>query len=201
MKDFFGKVHHCITTLDCGGVFAENNFSGQHSASKSEHAFIIKEWLVKNYSFHHFCDIGGSIGTLALMMAQLGKDAYVVDGCEKGWKDGKTGVARDHYAVFDMSRPIQDLLPRHCFDMTTSFEVTEHVPRENLDGFIKNLAWLAPIHVCSLHVDGAECDNHYNVRPLEWWVEKFAEHGAVVKEIGLNVPTFGTSQMVEAKFS
>lgn len=200
MKEFFGKLHHTLTTLDAGGVFAENNFSGNHSASKSAHADVIKNWLLANYTFHHYADIGGSIGTLALLLAQNGKDAYVIDGCEKGWKDGRTGVARDHYAVFDMSRPIQDLLPKHCFDMTTSFEVTEHVPRENLDGFIANLAWLAPIHICSLHVQGKEEDNHYNVRPLEWWVEKFAKHGAAVKEIGLNVPTFGTSKFIEVRF-
>lgn len=200
MNDFFGKLHHTTDSLDSGGVFADNNFSGAHSASNGGHADIIANYLQKNYTFKSFCDIGGSIGKLASILAARGIDSYVIDGCSKGWNDNNTGVARDKYAVFDFRKDITSMLPKNCFDITTSFEFTEHISREDIDNVFKNIQWISPIHVCSLHVAGAETDNHYNVSPLEWWVEFLSKFGDVKVLDDMSVPTFGTSKFVEVKF-
>lgn len=200
MDNFWGNVVSIIDTLDADDKFSDGNFSGNHSASHNDHATIIGQHLLSHYVFHEYCDIGGSIGTLALWLAQHGKHAHVIDGCDRGFREGRTGINKDHYAVFDMRRDITGYLSKGCFELTTAIEVTEHLPEKDIDAFYTNMAHITAggIHIATLHTGGLEEGNHYTIRPVDWWLQRLERFGKT-RLIDLNVPTFGASSWIEIK--
>jgi hypothetical protein len=198
-ENFFGHKHHTIATLDNTEMYASNNFSGAHSASNPHHANIIADWVCANNTFMTVCDVGGANGELACKFRDRGKDPYVIDGSDWGWERGLK-IGKERYAVWNMSEPLMDKLPRHSFELVTSFEFMEHVLPDAIDKVMENIRWLAPVYICSLHTGGLEAESHYLVRNLDWWKEYLGKMGDVEVITNLDVPTFGGSYFVRVKF-
>jgi len=85
-------------------------------------------------------------------------------------------IDADEFRAADLSRPI-DLGRR--FDVVQSLEAAEHLPAAVADKFIVMLTTHAPLVMFSAAVPGQGGEHHINEQPLEYWREKFREHGYV----------------------
>ena len=65
------------------------------------------------------------------------------------------------------------------FDITTSFEVLEHVHRKHQDVFWENLQYISKGHLCSIHVANQEDHQHCCIRPLEEWIDYLKSKGKI----------------------
>jgi SAM-dependent methyltransferase len=88
---------------------------------------------------------------------------------------------KDHFRVVNLTEEID--FGRH-FTVVCTFEVLEHIPENRLDGFIRTVVnHLGPKSVflgtASLQDD---LDVHVTVKPREFWIKKFGEHGLVPHE-------------------
>ena len=206
-KYFFGQKINNITTLDSKDEgYAEHNFSGLHSASNESNCDAIVEYIKIHYpELKNHCDIGGSIGTLSKKLIDLNKDSYVIEGHDLGLRNNSVKIPLEKYCVFDITASSMDCLNlEKYFDLTTTFEVTEHIPVDKIDMFYENCKLISKSHICSVHHGGESHEqnvfsNHYNVKSVDWWVEFLSKYGKVTK-IDLNIPTFGESSCLRVDF-
>lgn len=206
-KYFFGNKINNITTLDGKDEgYAEHNFSGQHSASNESNCQAIVDYITSHYpDLKNHCDIGGSIGTLSKKLNELNKDSYVIEGHDLGLRSNNVKIPLEKYCVFDITSASIDCLNlEKYFDLTTAFEVTEHIPIDKIDMFYENCRLISKSHICSVHHGGQSHDdnvfsNHYNVKSVEWWTEFLSKYGNVTK-IELNIPTFSESSCLRVDF-
>lgn len=204
---FFGHVINNITTLDSlDSGPAEHNFSGQHSVSNSDNANYVVDFIQNKLNIvGRHCDIGASIAMLSSKLISLDYESYAIEGHDLGIRANAVLIPKEKYAVFDMGSMSLDCLDLYkYFDITTAFEVTEHVPEDKIKMFYDNCAYISKTHLCSVHWGGEDNSmnpncNHYNVKPIEWWVEFLGNYGEVTVT-DLSIPTFGESTQLFVKF-
>jgi len=205
---FFGHVINNITTLDSRDEgYAEHNFSGLHSASNDENAEIIKNYIITHImNGGKHCDVGASIARLSKKLIDYGIDSYAIDGHDYGIRHDNILIPKNKYAVCDMGMTdISDLDFEKEFELTTAFEITEHIPEEMLDLFYKNCAYMSKKHLCSVHWGGDDNSknayhNHYNVKPTSWWIDYLSKFGNVTN-IEFKIPTFNESDVLFVEFN
>ena len=83
-------------------------------------------------------------------------------------------IDADEFRAADLSQPIS--LGRR-FDLVQSLEVAEHLPGSGARDFIGTLTAHGPLVMFSAAVPGQGGEHHINEQPLEYWREKFREHG------------------------
>jgi hypothetical protein len=69
------------------------------------------------------------------------------------------------------------MLKGMIFDLATSFEVAEHLPKSTADRYVSQICRLAPIVVFSAATLGQGGLAHINEQPHSYWVELFAKNG------------------------
>jgi len=69
------------------------------------------------------------------------------------------------------------------FDLTTSFEVIEHVPRNDLKAFFDTIKKHSDIHVCSIHTSLPEHYEHQTIMSRESWQQYFNDNNIKYKYI------------------
>jgi len=89
--------------------------------------------------------------------------------------------------IFDLSREFSDERLYKSFDITTSFELIEHVHRTHQLQFWKNVTYLSNHHLCSIHVENEEHDEHCTINTPKVWEEIFEELG-IKYEVIFNFP-------------
>ena len=78
------------------------------------------------------------------------------------------------------------------FDISTAFEITEHIHEKDIKTFYDNVSYISKEHICSIHIGGSgfymeinpevpltlsnrtrkkHKTNHHNVKPTEWWLD------------------------------
>jgi hypothetical protein len=151
------------------------------------------------------CDIGASIGMLSSILAERDIISYGIDGSDYGIRKNKIKIPLDRYAVCDMTKIDISILDTYkMFDITTAFEITEHIPEEHIGQFYKNCQYMSNRHLCSVHWGGDDNSkfphhNHYNVKPVNWWLEFLSDFGEA-EVVDLNIPTFNESSIIKINF-
>jgi 2-polyprenyl-3-methyl-5-hydroxy-6-metoxy-1,4-benzoquinol methylase len=145
-----------------------------------------------------FCDIGGSVGFLTSRMLDCGFDAYCIDGHDYAIKNDILLIPRDRYAIFDLREDIKPYI-HGPFDVTTSFEMLEHIPKDDIESVIQNIKHISKTFIASIHHGGKEHCNHYNIRPLQWWIDTFNVIGNVTT-VDLPLEQFGESSYIKVEF-
>lgn len=204
---FFGHVVNNIKTLDANDVgYAEHNFSGLHSVSNEDNANIVKDYIINNLKITgKHCDIGASIAKLSNKLLEVGIDSYAIDGHDYGIRYNNILIPLEKYAVCNMSTTdISDLDLEKSFELTTAFEITEHIPEDEIDLFYKNCSYMSKMHLCSVHWGGDSNStnphhNHYNVKPTSWWINFLSKYGKVTNT-GFHIPTFNESDVLLIEF-
>jgi hypothetical protein len=68
-------------------------------------------------------------------------------------------------------------------DISTTFEVAEHIQEIDQIQFWNNIKEIAPYHFCSIHINGPETEHHKCIRSKEWWINFFGLLGAKSVEV------------------
>lgn len=68
------------------------------------------------------------------------------------------------------------------YDLSTSFEVIEHIEQYQQVAFWAAIKKLAPYHFCSIHVKNQEDHFHQTIRSEDWWVNYIEKIGGKVTE-------------------
>lgn len=86
---------------------------------------------------------------------------------------------KSRYVIADLSVPFTDERLYKAFDISTSFEVLEHVHRSHQDTFWKNLKFLSKQHLCGIHVANGEDAQHCTIQNLDKWLNYLEDKGKV----------------------
>jgi SAM-dependent methyltransferase len=116
-------------------------------------------------------DAGCALGFLVETLRERGVPAYGVDISE-------FAIASVHLSIkpFCWVGSLADPLPQR-YDLVVTIEVLEHIPAADGERVIANLcAYTDDILFSSTPFDYKEA-THCNVRPPEYWAERFARHG------------------------
>lgn len=179
--NFWGQIISEIDTLDAHLDNQRSNFSGEYSFSNPKFAKIAANYLQTLFPGQPtHIDFGSSRGTLTAELLKLGWNSYAIDGTSYGIKNHLLDIPLDRYAVFDLR---QSLVPFNLpkFEITTSFELTEHIPKPDIEKVIVNIASISKTHICSVHFGGEEQGSHYNIQPTSWWIGLLTNFGTVSK--------------------
>jgi len=129
---------------------------------------------------NNILDIGSGQGYLTKICDDLNDldfNCYSMEGCSNLIPHVKCD--KNKYAIVDFSNKFADKRLEKQFDLTTSFEVLEHVHRKHQDIFWDNLMYVSKEHLCSIHVANDEHDEHCCIRPLEEWIKYLNTKGKI----------------------
>lgn len=186
-KYFFGHVINTITTEDIQDQYAVHNFDGGNSMSFPSSANIMVDYIVRNYSGKNHIDIGGSRGYLSKRLLDENINSFCLDGWTYGIDNNLLDIDMSRYVVCDMtSFSFKDLDLEKFFDVSTAFEITEHIHEKDIKLFYDNVSFISKEHICSIHTGGVDSTmgyvtNHHNVKSKEWWVNFLSNYGEVVE--------------------
>lgn len=139
-------------------------------------------YIKNNYKYaKNILDVGAGIGFLTKkadeMKNILNINCYSLEGSKELVPDIKCDKSK--YAVIDFSKKFTNKKLYKQFDLSTSFEVLEHVHRKHQDIFWENLQFVSKGHLCSIHVANQEDNEHCCIRPLEEWVSYLKSKGKI----------------------
>jgi SAM-dependent methyltransferase len=116
-------------------------------------------------------DVGCGVGQWTRVLLDRGVDALGVDGYATV---GSLAIPSDRFIRRDLTRGTG---VERRFDLAISLEVIEHLPVEAGDGFVAELARLAPVVLFAAAVPYQGGTDHVNERPAGHWAQRFASHG------------------------
>jgi 2-polyprenyl-3-methyl-5-hydroxy-6-metoxy-1,4-benzoquinol methylase len=184
-KYFFGNIIKTIETEDNLDQYAVHNFDGGNSMSNPSHAEKMISHILNEYSGKKHIDIGASRGYLSKQLLENGVESYSIDGWTYGIDKNCLDIDINRYAVCDMVAFNFNYLDfEKYFDISTSFEVTEHIHEKDIKLFYDNVSYMSKDHICSIHVGGVDSTsgaitNHHNVKSREWWLNFLSQYGEV----------------------
>lgn len=143
---------------------------------------LIKILIPKEHIFH--LDIGAGVGWLQKTIEE-DIDRKIISFSFEGSAELIPHMVcnKKWIAIVDMSLPFVDKRLFRRFDLTTSFEVIEHVHRDHQLQYWKNLAFLAKYHLCGIHVKNEEHPIHCTINSPEKWERIFADMGIKARRL------------------
>lgn len=162
--------------------------TGENPSVLKGEADRISKYILKKFEYDgplKIIDIGTGKGYLVKALLENSIDAYGIEGFLPLAK--KTVVEQKRICSIDMAKVRFDFESSYkCANLTTSFEVLEHIHRSYEDEFLRNLAWLADYHLCSVHMfkwPGVNKD-HCNIKHECCWFELFRKNNIQYEVIG-----------------
>lgn len=129
------------------------------------------EHIVREINPRTVFDAGCATGYLVEALRARGVEAWGIDSSEYAIEHAREG-ARPFVSVGSVLEPF----PRR-YDLITCIEVVEHLPETEAEAAVRNLcAHADDILLTSTPNDYTE-ETHVNVRPPEYWTERFAHEG------------------------
>ncbi len=184
-KNIFGNIVSVIDTEDNLHEFAYNNFNGKFSMSYPNNAIHVVDYLKENYKNKNHIDIGASRGYLSKRLLEENINSYGIDGSDYGIKNNFLDIPMDRYAVCDMTKyDFRNTNLEKYFDISTAFEITEHIHEEDIEIFYNNVSFISKEHLCSIHVSGPDSKSgvrtsHHNIKNKNWWINFFKKYGKI----------------------
>ena len=121
----------------------------------SKVADIIMPYIIEKLSPQSIVDVGCGQGIFLEYAEKIGIDVCGIDG---EWVE-KDKLMISNFVSADLSSPLN--LNRK-YDLAISFEVAEHIPRENADVFIDNITRLSDVVAFSGAIPGQGGVGHVN---------------------------------------
>jgi hypothetical protein len=134
--------------------------------------FITK--YIQNLGYDCVLDIGAGLGYLQRAADEIELDCYSFDVSY----DLVPHIVcdRSKYCIFDIAQGVDSRLSNSA-DITTSFEVIEHIHPAEMDSYWNSLERIAQVHLCSIHVDGPKSDLHKTIWSPAKWFDYFNKRG------------------------
>lgn len=117
-------------------------------------------------------DAGCAWGFLVEALRDRGIEAYGIDVSEFALENARPDI-RPHLSIGSVLDPY----PKDHYDLVVCMEVLEHLPNDQAAPAVANLARHGrEVLFSSTPVDFSEA-THFNVQPVDYWVEQFAHQG------------------------
>jgi cyclopropane fatty-acyl-phospholipid synthase-like methyltransferase len=130
-------------------------------------------FLAPLLSITSILDVG--CGTGAWLREWQNAGVKLAHGIDRSYVRKKSLLVRtEDFTVVDLSKRF-DLGRR--YDLVSSLEVAEHLPRSASEDFIFSLVTHSELVLFSAATRGQGGENHINERPLSFWQRAFAAHG------------------------
>lgn len=93
---------------------------------------------------------------------------------------------KNKIAICDFSRRICDERLKKAFNITTSFEVIEHIHKNHQEEFWNNIIKISDFHLCSIHMNphNDSVDEHCFVKSSRFWETFFVKNKIRYTNIG-----------------
>lgn len=192
------KLNDTKTSFDFSKIsIARHKIDGAHGLSvdgtgkdvsvSTNVAQAMAKYIVEKFETNEkmrVLDVGTGRGHMVKALLDRNVEAFGIEGSSNVAPD--SSVPKDRIACIDLSKPIGDRIPHKSFNLTTSFEVMEHVHRKQEDIFLANLAHMADFHLCSIHMDGwpGVTPEHCNIKHECCWLELFRKYDIGCQVIG-----------------
>jgi SAM-dependent methyltransferase len=148
-------------------------FFKDHKNVSSNSAKIVIPYIKTLVQADSVIDIGCGIGTWLSVWNENGvDDVFGIDGDYVNRQ--QLLIPEDKFMPFDLST---ELTLDRKFDLATSFEVGEHIPKEFSGTFVNNISKLADVIVFSAALPGQGGTNHINEQWPSFWIPLFAKNG------------------------
>ena len=146
LKSNYSSGEH-TRSIDGTGV---NVSVGDYAAGR------IADYICKKFDYElpvSILDAGAGLGHLQSALTAKGFYACSMEGS----KSVAAGAVcdKDRFSIVDLCQPIADKRLYKAFDLSTSFELIEHIHPEEEDNFWSNMIYLSYYHLCSIHGDGS----------------------------------------------
>lgn len=179
IEKFFKENSYAIKMFHNGNHNLSIDGSGCTTSVNARNAARIADYLTKKFRYKDVIkvlDIGTGVGHLINAMSTYGINGFGVEGSK--YPVEASVCPKDRIAVMDLTKKITDKVLFKCANLTTSFEVFEHVHRIHEDIFLRNLAYLADYHLCSINMDEwpGTSNTHCNIKHMCCWLELFRKH-------------------------
>lgn len=128
--------------------------------------YIYKKFYIFDLKFKPtLLDIGCGQGYLVKAFNQNNMIGYGFEGSKKLLNN----FVSENIYIYDLTKKINNENLYKAFNITTSFEVAEHVPPELQKNFWDNISYLSDYHICSIH----KCPPSSNIHPTIWSDEEW----------------------------
>lgn len=128
---------------------------------------------------HGWIDIGAGSGAFCAEAVRRGHTALALERSRFGRMIARrSGVPT---ASFSLTRHPPASVVR-TFDLALCLEVAEHIPDHLSSSLVRFVAGAAPIAVFTAAPPGQGGTGHINEQPPEYWVQRFADQGALHDE-------------------
>ncbi len=117
-------------------------------------------------------DFGCGIGILLSGFERKGRDILGVDGSPSGKRYAL--IDKKNFIKFDLRRKF---VINRKFDLCICMEVAEHIEEKYSDILVGSLTRASSRVLFSAAPPDQPADYHFNLKPQEWWVKKFAKFG------------------------
>jgi SAM-dependent methyltransferase len=147
----------------------QKGFSGKHIAAN-----VISKMVIDLLDgVDSLVDLGCGLGIWPNAFLEHGVSTVIgVDG-EYVQRDLMV-LPESHFTFHDLTQPFK--LDRK-FDLASSLEVAEHLPRDRAEGFVEDLTDLAPVVLFSAAIPGQGGTHHVNEQWQDYWAKLFAARG------------------------
>jgi glycosyltransferase involved in cell wall biosynthesis/2-polyprenyl-3-methyl-5-hydroxy-6-metoxy-1,4-benzoquinol methylase len=169
-----------IPPLDLGTRYDEQYYRNYHSAlglpydrHESWLSFFgsIADRIVATINPRTVLDAGCAKGFLVEALRDRNVEAYGLDISSYA-----IGQVREDVRPYCWVASVADPFPRR-YDLILCIEVLEHLPPDEAERAIANLCRHADDILFSSSPDDDEEETHVNLRPVEYWAERFAAEG------------------------
>ncbi|MGB2651416.1 MAG: class I SAM-dependent methyltransferase [Candidatus Omnitrophota bacterium] len=138
-----------------------------------------KEWtgdfcniILKLFGPSSVIDFGCGTGDILAPFESKGIQVKGVDGSKANRKYSK--IKPENFILYDLRKGYD---PGERYDLCFCLEVAEHIAEKYSDTLIETLTTSSETVIFTAASPGQEGKNHVNLKPYEWWQEKFEDRG------------------------
>ena len=168
----------CAVPERTSNPYDKDFFAAASAGSSSSAAELVPE-VLRLTSARSVIDLGCGTGEWLAEFRKRGiADVLGVDG---DYVDRAT--LKIPPALFQAHDLRTKLSVSRTFDLAVSVETAEHLPPERADGFVADLAALAPMVLFSAAIPGQGGTEHLNEQWPEYWATRFRAHSFVALDV------------------
>ncbi len=133
--------------------------------------------ILKTFNPTSVIDFGCSIGVILSSFEKKGIEILGIDGSKMSKKYSL--INKDNFVLFDL-RDKYDCGRK--YDLCLCLELGEHIEEKYSDILVGNLVRSSSTIIFSAAPPSQTGDCHFNLKPYEWWIEKFKKFNFALNE-------------------
>ncbi len=128
--------------------------------------------MVDQFNPRSVIDFGCGTGDILAPFEKKGIHVLGLDGSKANKKYSQ--INEENFILFDLRDPFD---AKQKFDLCLCLEVAEHIEEKHSDQLLQNLTGSADTIIFTAAPPGQEGVDHCNLKPKQWWIEKFEKCG------------------------